>query len=268
MPADKPAETPAPPAAPEPQAPPQFTPEQIALIQANQRASAAEQRAAAAENYARQAPQQAPRPARPDPLDRYAAEDIVMSAEDKKRTLSEAIDTRARAAAEAAYAQGRRENAQEREAMRAEFALHTVMSQRPELNNPSNASNFAAAMTKAKFEAEAQGINLSPAQLAMRAADAYDGMFGRKDPQRVPYVEGAARPDMSPAPEAGKIPQPSFLEKVYKMKTGKIREMYDVNNPEEIGALNNEYVNAKNKPLMDRGINSEMAEISGQINSN
>lgn len=263
MPADKSAE---PVAAPAPEAaPPQFTPEQIALIQANQARAAAEQRAAAAENYARQAysnNQQPAPPTRPDPLDRYSTEDLVMSAEDKKRTLSEAIDGRARAAANAAYSQAKRESAQEREALRAEFALQTVLAQRPELNNPNNASNFAAAMTKAKFESEAQGVNLSPAQLAMRAADAYDQMFGRKDAQRMPFIEGAARPDMSPAPEAYKVPQPSFLEKTYGIKTGKIREMYDVNDAEQLNGINNEYVMAKNKPLMDRGVSSNMAEIT------
>lgn len=263
MPADQPVAPATPPPAPEPAQAPQLTPEQFAIIQANQARANAEQRAMAAEHFARQAGQNQPqRPAAPDPLDRYAAEDIVMSAEDKKRTLSAAIDQRARAAAEAAYSQAKRENAQERESMRAEFALQTVLAQRPELNNPNNASNFAAAMTKAKFEAEATGVNLSPAQLAMRAADAYDAMFGRKDAQRVPFIEGAARPDMSPAPEQQKNPQPSFLEKTYGIKTGKIKEMYDVNDAEQVNQINNEYVMGKNKPLMERGVSSNMSEIT------
>lgn len=262
---------PTPKAAPEPAAPAVDLAKRdaelaAAIALANQRASEADQRSRVAEQRANQvslqaAAAQAPR--QPDILDKYVSEDLVMSPDEKKRVLSAAIEQRAREQARQMAVEMDRRNAQEREAMRAEMALNMVLSQNPELQQ--NPSNFAAAMTKVKFDAEARGIQLSPAQLAQSAAEEYKKIW--KPSQPLPHVEGGNHPNMGTGLE-GQPPAPagaSQLENWYGMKPGQIKEGSPMSDAQTLTDLNMAYVLTKNKPLFDAGARSNMQEINRVI---
>jgi hypothetical protein len=260
--AEKKKETETPPPAP-PATPPALDPQVVAAFKASEdRAARAEQRAANAEEMARQAALRASQPSPQqfvDPLIKYSQEDITMSPEDKRRALAAAMDGRAIAAAERVANQQRAERAQERIAIEAQTAINSVTMRRPELSDPKASANFAAAMTKAKYEANALGYEPSPTQLVIAAEKTYDEMFpGAPKP---PFTEGpavgAAAMPMTPD---GK-PQRSELERTYKMKAGMIKPMYDPGDPAQIDQLNSQYVGARMKGLMERGMNTDYTDI-------
>lgn len=229
-----------------------------------QRAVAAEGRAAYAENMARQAAQamqQQPAPQQPqmvDPLIRYSQEDITMSPEDKRRSLAMAIDGRAQAAA--ARTEQRMEQRMEQVAFATESrnAINNVTMRRPELSDPRNSANFAAAMTKAKYEANAAGYEPSPTQLVIAAEKTYDEMFKTEKP---PFTERSGAGASATPPEIGGKPQRNELESIYKMKAGMIQPAYDVSNIDEMNKLNNDYVGNRMKPMMKAGLNSDYANL-------
>ena len=237
--------------------------------EAERRAMIAEQRAAYAAGAA-EAMQAQRRPQAPqgeDPLDRYTKESLTMSPEDARNALGRAMDIRAQAASVRQNQQLEQRLAIERASMEQKFALDMVTAQRPEFLDPRNAPNFAAAMTKAKYEADAQGIQLSPAQLTTRAVQVHDQLF-KPQGQRTPFVEGQSRPDLQQQQQQGAPPPntPSQIEKWYGAKPGMIRPPYDINDHEEMNALNMEYLHGKNDQLFKRGalssINSVLATKS------
>jgi hypothetical protein len=236
---------------------------QVAL-QANERASRAEARAAIAEDAARrsnQAAVEANRPKGVDPLDRLAAEDVTLAPDERKRLLGNAIEGRARAIAGKAIDVMREEGARREQALESRLALDNVINARPELNDPTNASNFAAAMSKAKFEYDSAGVGYSSAQLTQRAALVYDNMFRKVE--KPPFVEGGNQPNMGGMPQPNAGPQgPSFLEETYGIPAGKIQPLFNANNADEVRKMNNDYVEQRNAPLMKAGINTSMAEIT------
>lgn len=263
MPEDKKPETKTETPPPEP-AKPEITNEQVlaAVREANFRAMAAERRAMLIdeERSRRDVP-----PA-PDPLDKYSQEDIVMSPDEKKRALAAAISGRAEDAVNRMRMEMEQRMAMRDQAMEGKMALDMVMATRPELSDPKNAPDFAAALTKAKYEADSAGIQLSPGQLTRKAAEIYDGVF-RKDrpPVPTPYVEGASRPDLSqPIQGLEVVTSQSMLEKQYGQKKGTIREMYNPNDPVAMDSLNLEYIRAKNQPLLKKGVVTNLDTIRFQ----
>lgn len=226
-------------------------------------ASRAEARAALAEDASRRAiaaAKQANQPKREDPLDRLAAEDVTLQPDQRKALLGAAIEGRARAIAGQAVEHMRRESAQREQALESKIVLESVMSARPELSQPEAASDFAAAMTKAKFEMDAAGVQYSSSQLTQRAAGIYDKQFRKVE--KPPVLEGAGNPNIGGLPQGAQLQTgPSHLEKTYGMKTGQIQELFDPNDPVAISKMVNEYVNAKNKPMFERGAVTGMQEI-------
>lgn len=238
-----------------------------AINDAGARAQRAEARAAVAEEASRRseaaasytARQNAPRGV--DPIDRLADEDVTLSPDQRKSLLAEAITGRARQIAGKAIDVMRQENERRDVALESRLAMNNVMAHRPELNQPENASNFAAAMTKAKFEFEAAGVAYSAADLAQRAAGVYDSTF-RPKAEKPPFVEGANNPALGGFPQGQQVQQgKSYLENTYGMKEGQISPPFDPNDPEAIRKMNNEYVNNINKPLLAAGAVTGMAEI-------
>lgn len=231
---------------------------------AEQRAVAAEQRAVYAENMARQmaasqsTATQPPVAQTPDPLIRYSQEDITMSPEDKRRSLAAAIEGRAQAAA--ARTEQRMEQRMEQVAFATESrnAINNVTMRRPELADPRNSANFAAAMTKAKYESNAAGFEPSPTQLVIAAEKAYDEMFKVEKP---PFTERSGTGASAVPPEIGGVTQKNDLEHIYKMKAGMIQPAYDVSNVDEMNKLNNDYVGQRMKPMMKNGLNSDYANL-------
>lgn len=265
MPEDKkPAETkPETPAEPPKQ---EISNEQVlaAVREANYRAMAAERRALLLDEE--RVRREDTRPQAPDPLDKYSQEDIVMSPDEKKRALSAAISGRAEEAVNRMRMEMDQKMAMRDHAMEGKVALDMVMATRPELSDPKNAPDFAASLTKAKYEADAAGIQLSPGQLTRKAAEIYDSTF-RKDRQPVPtpYVEGMSRPDLSqPIQGLEVVTSQSMLEKQYGQKKGTIREMYNPNDPNQMDALNLEYIRAKNQPLLKKGVVTNLDTIRFQ----
>ncbi len=246
---------------------PQVTNEQViaAVREANYRAMAAERQAMLmAEERDRE--RRNDRPQAPDPLDKYSQEDIVMSPDEKKRALAAAISGRAREEVDRMRGEMEGRLAMERHAMEGRVALDMVMASRPELSDPRNAPDFAASLTKAKYEADAQGQPLSPGQLTRRAAEIYDQTFRKdKQPPSPPYVEGASRPDLAnPMHGIEIVTSQSQLEKQYGQKKGSIREMYNPNDPVQMDNLNLEYIRAKNQPLLKKGVVTNLDTIRFQ----
>ena len=229
----------------------------------------AQRQAAEAREFARQQGQQQPRQQVVDPLKAYTENDLLMSPEERRRALSDAMMLRARAESERAKADIENRLARERSDIETKFAVDMVTSQRPDLVDPKNAPNFAAAVTKARYEAQAAGVELSPLQLSQKAVGYYDQMFGSKGAQRPPFVEGQSRPDMTTGVQAPPefTPQ-SALEKQYGIKKGRIRPMYDVNDPEQVNALNMEYIHRKNTPLFKKGMQSNLDAVLATIEEN
>lgn len=198
----------------------------------------------------------------PDPIDRLAEEDVTLAPEQRKALLSKAINDRAAFMAGKAVEQMRKEQVQRDAALEQKLAIEGVMNQRPELSEPGAASDFAAAMTKAKFELDATGASFTPAQLANRAAAIYDKTFRKVETP--PFVEGAGAPNMGqPLGQIPQLPQvQSVLEKTYGIPTGKIEPLYDPKDPQAIAKLNNDYVNSRNKQMLERGAKTDLAEIT------
>lgn len=260
---DKSEEKASPPAEP---TKPEVTNEQViaAVREANYRAMAAERQAMLAMEE-RDRARRDERPI-PDPLDKYSQEDIVMSPEEKKRALAAAISGRAEEAVNRMRGEMDARLAMERQAMEGRVALDMVMATRPELSDPKNAPDFAAALTKAKYEADAAGIQLSPGQLTRRAAEVYDQTFRKDKPAPTPpYIEGASRPDLTnPIQGLEVVTSQSMLEKQYGQKKGSIREMYNPNDPKQMDDLNLEYIRAKNQPLLKKGVVTNLDTIRFQ----
>lgn len=264
MPEDK-KQTPKPDETPKEPEKPQVSNEEVlaAAREANWRALAAERQAQLAMNRMER-PE--PTPQRADPLDRYTTEDLVMSPEDKKRALSDAISIRAKAEGDRVRSEVAQQMALERQAAESRNALDYVMATRPELSDPKNASNFAASLSKAKYEAEAAGITLTPFQLAQQAGKVYDEVFRKTPPPPPPYTEGGHRPDLGspyPMPPDMQTSQ-SWLEKKYGLKKGMVREMYDSNDGAAIDKLNLEYVRHKNGGLLKKGVVTNLDTIRAQ----
>lgn len=258
MPANDPAPNPNP-------APP--APDNSALIaatlDANTRASRAEARAALAEDAARRAVAVASAATAPkvvDPLDRLATEDVTLAPEQRRALLGQAIEGRARAIAGKALEQARIEDSRREVAMEGRLALDRVAESRPEINTPDGASDFAAAMTKAKFELEAAGVQYTPSQLTSRAAQVYDKTFRKVE--KPPVTEGGAQPNLGGFQlPPGAVSGPTQLEKTYGMKPGQIQELVDPNDPVAVMKMTNDYVQSRNKPLFDKGMTTSMQEI-------
>lgn len=231
---------------------------------ANRRASEAEQRAAYAAGVAESARNQ-PRESGPkmaDPLESFSQNDLTMTPDEKRRALASAIGLRLEAAQQKNRAEMEQRLAMERASMESRFALDMVVSQRPELSDPKNTPNFAASMTKAKYEADASGVTLSAAQLAQRAAVIYDQLFKPQGAPRPPFIEGAGRPDLqAPIQNQDQFTPQSALEKTYGMKKGTIRPMVDPHDTDAVTALNAEYIRAKNVPLFKRGVQSNLDAV-------
>lgn len=207
---------------------------------------------------------QRPRQSGPDPLDDYSKNDLTMTPEEKRRALASAIDGRARAAEERSNANMEQRLAYERTNMEQRFALDSVVASMPELADPRNAGKFGAAITKAKMEAEAQGIQMSPMQLAQKAKEEYNTLFKSQSAGRPPFVEGANRPDLSPGmqPQQYQGPTPqNALEKTYGIKANSIKPLVDPNDTASMDAFNMEYVQSKNKPLFARGVVSALENV-------
>ncbi len=250
-----------------PKAPEGPTNEQVmaAIRDANFRAAAAERSAILATDAITRAAQP-PQTPRPDPLDRYSSEDMVMSPDEKKRHLAAAIAGRAREEGDRVRREMDERFAMERHAIESKVALDMVRSVRPELNDPKNASNFAAALTKAKFEADQAGYQLSPSDLAQRAGQVYDEVFRKNTNAPLPpRFEGAGRPDLAnPMNNIEVITHQSQLEKIYGAKKGNIKEMYDVNDPKDIDNLNLSYIRVKNQPLLKKGVVTNLDVVRAQ----
>lgn len=236
-----------------------------AAIAANDRASRAEARAAMAEDAARRASAAATAAATPrpvDPLERLATEDITLPANERKNLLAQAIEVRARTIAGKAIEVMRDENRREIAASEQRTALEGVMRERPEISSqPEQAANFAAAMTKAKFEFDQAGVGYTPAQLANRARDVYDSTF-RPKVDKPPFVEGGINPNLGGLPQGTQVQQgKSMLEEAYGMKEGQISPAFNPHDPEAVRKMTNDYVNARNKPLLEKGAVTQMTEI-------
>lgn len=248
--------------------PPPAVPDQSALIaatiEANNRATRADARAAIAIEAARRAEAAAaganrPRPA--DPLKRLVTEDLTLSPEQKYGLLGQAIGQRAAEMTERAVAQVREENARERVVSANQSALDAVLAARPDLNDPANGSKFAAAMSKVKFELDANGQNYSASQLTARAVQEYDKMFkGPNTPP--PFVEGGNQPNLGGLPQLQQ-PQdgPNDLEQMYEMKKGSIQPGYNPKDADAINKMNNDYVQSRNAPLFKNGITTNVQAI-------
>lgn len=261
MPEDKPATPPAAPAAPA------IDPEKLIRYAQEQteRATRAEELARRAQVAAAQAAKAA-QPRVPSAIDRLAEEDVTLAPEQRKELLSQAINERAAFMAGKAVEQIRKEQAQRDAALENKLAIDAVMNQRPELSEPAAASDFAAAMTKAKFELDAAGGAYSPAQLANKAAAIYDKTFRKVETP--PFVEGTNPSMQQPLGQIPQLPQvQSVLEKTYGIPTGKIEPLYDPKDPAAISKLNNDYVNSRNKQMLERGVKTDLAEITfaGQV---
>lgn len=265
---EQPTETPETAPAPEAQAEPsqQDQAQQFELAMANQRAQNAEQLAWEANRRAEQAAQaaaQANRPQFVDPLDRLSKDDMIMTPDEKKRHLAAAIEIRANAMARQQDQHFEQRLAQERQAMEAQMAMNAALATRPELNDPRNMPNFAASVAKAKMIADSQGQNISYGEIVRRAGQVYDTDYGQAKRQNVPFVEGAQRPDMSnalqPQANAGP-PEKNRLEKMYGRKVGSIQEL-----PDDWQGDNLAYLKAKNKPLFDRGAQTNLEEIRATV---
>jgi hypothetical protein len=205
-----------------------------------------------------------------DPLDKYSQEDIVMSPEEKKRALGNAISQRARVETADLEARMEQRMAFERQAMANQNAIDMVVAQRPELTDPKNSSSFGAALTKVKMDADSAGVQLSPAQMATKAMQVYDEVFKRTpgNAPMPPRLEGANRADLSQLPGGIEIiTQQSMLEKKYGLKKGSVKEMYDSNDGAAIDGLNKDYLLAKNGPLFKRGALSNIDAVRATIDS-
>ena len=267
MPEDQKPETKATEAPAEPPAQPQVTNEQLAAAvrEANWRAIAAERQAALAASEAARMSERQPRPQRIDPLDKYAAESLTMSPEEQKRTLAAAISERARDEVDKMRGEMEGRLQMERQAMESKVALDMVLSARPELSDPRNGANFAASLTKAKYEADTQGIPMSPADLARRAGQIYDETFRPKNLAPVPpRLEGQGRPDLNPFEGMEIVSPQSALEKQYGQKKGTIREMYNPNDGDAVDKINLEYIRGKNAPLLKKGVVTNLDTIRFQ----
>lgn len=236
-----------------------------ATVEAQRQAAVAREQAAYATGVAQAATNRPPppQPRGPDPLDDYFKNELVLSPEEKRMRLQAAINGPANRAREESRREMDAKLANERMAMQGDIAFQTTMSMRPDLQDPKNSGNFAAAMTKAKYEADTRGVALSAGQLMTEAVRQYDVMFRPTQPNRVPYVEGGNRPDMnSPQGQPAGPPQKSDLERIYKMKAGLIQPP-PVSNDGELdwGIETDKYVSAKNKKWLDKGVNSEMNEV-------
>jgi hypothetical protein len=115
-------------------------------------------------------------------------------------------------------------------------------------------------MTRAKYEANAAGYDPSPTQLVIAAEKAYDEIFA-KPQEKPPFTERSASGSGATEVEAGGPPQKSELERIYKVKAGFIRPPYDVGDQAEMNSINNEYVSQRMKPMMERGLNSDYANL-------
>jgi hypothetical protein len=199
-----------------------------------------------------------------DILDRYSKEDLTLSPEDKRAMLDRAMRERARQEQQVSEQRSEQRLQAALAAQESKFALDLVTAQRPELADPRNAPNFAAAITKVRMEAEARGQNLSSSQLAQAAGVAYDQMFKPPAAPRPPFTEGANR-DMQgltqEQQDAFRRQPQSEIEKMYGQKSGSVRPPYNINDPEDMNKLNLEYVRAKNEPLFKKGIMTNMNEV-------
>lgn len=247
---------------------PQVSNEELAAAvrEANWRAIAAERQAALAASEAARINERQTKQPRVDPLDKFTAESLTMSPEEQKRTLSAAISERAREEVDKMRGEVEGRLQMERQAMESKVALDIVLNARPELNDPRNAGNFAASLTKAKYEADSQGVQVSPGALAQRAAQIYDETFRPKNLAPVPpRLEGQGRPDLNTQyPGLEIVTSQSQLEKQYGQKKGTIREMYDPTDGAAVDKLNLEYIRNKNNPLLKKGVVTNLDTIRFQ----
>lgn len=234
--------------------------ERNARIEAERRAAFAEGRAQVAEEVLRSGPRQPEGPSE-DFLAKAVGEDITATPEERKRALDlylarQRQETEARMRQEADA-----RAAADRQAISYEMAVNTVLGSRPELSDPKNSPNFKAAMTKVKAEADMRGEQISPITLMQRAAETYDKLFAPKAAPNVPFVEGGHRPDLAPPMSAPQgAPQQSELEDLYGMEAGKIGRLPKMGSP-DMDAEIDAYIKQRNKPLMDRGINTGIKSI-------
>lgn len=240
--------------------------------EAERQASIAQQQAAYATGVANQAAAQANRPMPqgprgPDPLDDYFKNELILSPEEKRARLQAAINGPALRARNEARQEMQATLANERSAIQSDIAFQTTMSMRPDLQDPRASGNFAAAMTKAKFEADSRGVQLTAGQLMTEAVRQYDSIFKPGQAPRVPYVEGQSRPDMNaPAGPPSGPPQKSDLERIYKMKAGLIQPPpTSVDGELDWGIETDKYVGNKNKKWLDKGVNTEMNEVLASV---
>jgi hypothetical protein len=198
-----------------------------------------------------------------DPLDDYFKNELVLSPEEKRARLATAIGMSNERTRQATRQEMDMKLAAQRNAISEEVAFNTVMAGRPDLSDPRNASNMAAMMTKAKYEADMRGVRLSPAQLMSEAVRMHDQMFRPSQAPRVPYVEGMTRPDMNaPAGAPNAPPQKSDLERIYKMKAGLIQPPpTGEDGGLDWGIETDKYVSGKNNKWLAKGINTEMNEV-------
>ena len=267
MPEDPKPETKAPEAPAETPAQPQVTNEQLAAAvrEANWRAIAAERQAALAASEAARISERQPRPPRVDPLEKFANESLTMSPDEQKRALAAAIREGAQEEVNKMRGEVEGRLQMERSAMESKVALDMVLASRPELSDPKNGAGFAASLTKAKYEADSQGINLSPAELARRAGQIYDEVFRPKNLAPVPpRLEGQGRPDLNPFEGMEIVSPQSALEKQYGQKKGTIREMYNPNDGDAVDKINLEYIRGKNAPLLKKGVVTNLDTIRFQ----
>ncbi len=196
-----------------------------------------------------------------DYLGKAVGEDITATPEERKRALDNYL-AQQRMQTEARMRQETDARlAADRQAMGFEMAVNTVVGRRPELNDPKNSPNFRAAMTKAKAEADQRGEGLTPLQLLQRAEQVYDTVFAPKAAPNVPFVEGAQRPDLGAAMATPQgAPQQSQIEELYGMEAGKIGQLPRMGSADMDAEIDN-YIKQRNKPLMDRGINTGLKSI-------
>jgi hypothetical protein len=265
MPDETPTPTPETPQ-PEPETGPTKEELQARTQQAEAAAAAAREQAAYATGVAQAAASQSnrpPAPRGPDPLDDYFKNELVLSPEEKRARLQAAINGPAQRARNDARREMQETLAQERMAIQNDIAFQTTMSMRPDLQDPRASGNFAAAMTKAKFEADSRGVNLTAGQLMTEAVRQYDAIFKPPVAPKVPYVEGQSRPDMGGTPQGQQAaPQRSDLERIYKMKAGLIQPPpTSVDGELDWGIATDKYIGDKNKKWLNKGVNTQMNEV-------
>lgn len=187
-----------------------------------------------------------------DPYERFSENVLTGDSRENKRVLQEAVRTDVGRGMEAVRSEVSAALQNQKAELEAQMALNNVLARYPEIQDPANQSKYAGLITKAQVDAGAQGLRLTPLQIAERAAREFRQVYGPKTSTSVPHVEGSTSPGASSigSPNTTSAPlEKNVLEQAYGMNAGEIQPT----EPESIRKITRDYVKTKNEYIRKKG---------------